>query len=375
MKIEQTTRVQGGWTTGASRGTVTKAQLALVFGSPTALADPTMWSELSTRYAGARIVGCSTAGEIAGTTVSDDTLVVTAVELEHGRIAVAAVRVDPTLDSCALGKRLAAQLPVEGLVHVLVVSEGLKVNGSGLVSGLVSVLPAKVRVTGGLSGDGARFGSTTVCVDGPSPSDQIVAIGFYGERLHVSYGSRGGWDRFGPERMITSSTGNVLRELDGEPALDLYKRYLGDHASGLPASGLLFPLEIWSEGSEPVVRTILSVDEREKTMTFAGDLPVGYRARLMKANFERLIGGASTAATESLGEAPGPDLAILISCVGRKLVLRQRIEEEVEAVREVFGDDTVMTGFYSYGEVSPFSRSSPCELHNQTMTVTTISER
>lgn len=375
MKIEQTTRVHGGWTTGASRGTVTKPQLALVFGSPTAMTDPTTWSELSKRYVGARIVGCSTAGEIAGTTVSDDTLVVTAVELEHGRIAVGAVRVDPALDSCALGKRLGAQLPAEGLVHVLVISEGLKVNGSGLVSGLVSVLPAKVRVTGGLSGDGARFGSTTVCVDGPTPCDQIVAIGFYGERLHVGYGSRGGWDRFGPERAITSATGNVLRELDGEPALDLYKRYLGDHAAGLPASGLLFPLEIWSEGSEPVVRTILAVDEQEKTMTFAGDLPVGFRARLMKANFERLIGGASTAASESLGKEPAPDLAILISCVGRKLVLRQRIEEEVEAVREVFGEDTVMTGFYSYGEVSPFSQTSPCELHNQTMTVTTISER
>lgn len=375
MKIEQTTRVDGEWITSASRGTVTKAQLALVFGSPTALGEATLWSELAARYAGARIVGCSTAGEIAGTTVSDDTVVVTAVELEHGHIAIGTVRLDPALDSSALGKRLAVQLPTEGLVHVLVISEGLKVNGSGLVSGLVSVLPAKVRVTGGLSGDAARFGRTTVCVDGPTPTDQIVAIGFYGERLQVSYGSRGGWDRFGPERAITSSSGNVLRELDGEPALDLYKRYLGDHASGLPASGLLFPLEIWSEGSEPVVRTILAVDEVAKTMTFAGDLPVGYRARLMKANFERLIGGASTAATESLGGETGPDLAILISCVGRKLVLGQRIEEEVEAVREVFGEDTVMTGFYSYGEVSPFSRASPCELHNQTMTVTTISER
>jgi len=375
MKIEQHVRTAGGWVAGGARGATTHPQLALVFASPTALRDPATWSDLATRYAGARVVGCSTAGEIAGTNVTDDTVVVTAIELEHGHVAIAAVRLDTAPDSHALGAQLAAQLPAAGLVHVLVISEGLRINGSALVGGLVSVLPAGVSVTGGLSGDGARFEGTTVCVDGPTPTDQIVAIGFYGERLHISYGSRGGWDRFGPERTITSSTGNVLRELDGEPALDLYKRYLGEHAAELPASGLLFPLEIWTDGGEPVVRTILAVDEKERTLTFAGDLPTGYRARLMKANFERLIDGASSAATASLDGGASPDLAILISCVGRKLVLKQRIEEEVEAVREIFGDATVMTGFYSYGEVSPFSPSAPCELHNQTMTVTTISER
>jgi hypothetical protein len=60
--------------------------------------------------------------------------------------------------------------------------------------------------------------------------------------------------------------------------------------------------------------------------------------------------------------------------VGRRLVLRQRIEEEVEAVREVLGGAPVMTGFYSYGEISPLNPSARCALHNQTMTVTTLTE-
>jgi hypothetical protein len=60
--------------------------------------------------------------------------------------------------------------------------------------------------------------------------------------------------------------------------------------------------------------------------------------------------------------------------VGRKLVLKQRIEEEVEAIRDVFGDGTVLTGFYSYGEISPFAPGEPCALHNQTMTITTFTE-
>ena len=268
-------------------------------------------------------------------------------------------------------------MPHGGLVHVLIISEGLSINGSALVAGLVATLPAGVGVTGGLSGDGARFARTTVCLDGPSPTQQVVAIGLYGARLHIGCGSRGGWDPFGPERRITRSVGNVLYELDGEPALDLYKRYLADHAAGLPASGLLFPLAIRGATGEPVVRTILAVDETARSLTFAGDMPTGHRARLMKASVDRLVDGATSAAQVAL-EGTGttaPDLALLISCVGRKLVLKQRVEEELEAVRDAFGAHTAMTGFYSYGEISPFSPSAPCELHNQTMTITTISER
>jgi len=170
----------------------------------------------------------------------------------------------------------------------------------------------------------------------------------------------------------------VLYELDGHSALQLYKRYLGEHASGLPATGLLFPLSLrTNEGDSGVVRTILSVSEIDQSLTFAGDVPVGSYARLMKANFDRLIDGAIGAARTSyqaLGSS-SPDLAILISCVGRKLVLKQRVEEEVEGVREILGERTVLAGFYSYGEISPFTPRASCELHNQTMTITTFSEQ
>jgi hypothetical protein len=377
MYIEQHVKMNGAWNATRAEASPHAAQVALVFGPAALLEDPATWVELTGKFPKARIIGCSTAGEIAGVHVHDDGLVATAFSFEHGHIAVATAPLTANPDCKALGAQLAAGLPHEGLVHVLVVSEGLKVNGSSLVEGLVGGLPAGVGVTGGLSGDGARFQRTVVCVDGPAPTEQIVALGLYGARLRVGCGSRGGWDPFGPERRITRSVGNVLHELDGEPALDLYKRYLADHATQLPASGLLFPLAIRGETGDPVVRTILAIDEAARTLTFAGAMPTGHRARLMKANVEHLVDGASSAAQTSLGgtEIANPDLAILISCVGRKLVLKQRVEEEVEAVRDVFGAGTVITGFYSYGEVAPFSPAAPCELHNQTMTVTTISER
>ena len=353
------------------------AQLALVFSTTAMLREGLVWNELRAALPHARIVACSTAGEIADTTVYDDSVVCTAVRFEHSDVAIATVELDEAADAHRLGSLLAARLPHEGLVHVFVLSDGLNVNGSGLVAGIVECLPEGVAVTGGLSADGSSFQCTAVCVDGPQPYKQVAAIGFYGQRLKIGYGSLGGWDSFGPERRITKAAGNVLYELDGEPALDLYKLYLGEHATGLPASGLLFPLAVRSDGGLPVVRTILSVDENNRSLTFAGDMPHGYRARLMRANFERLVDGASEAAkiTQQKIGAATPELALLVSCVGRKLVLKQRIEEEVEAVRDVLGDGAVLTGFYSYGEISPFAPSARCELHNQTMTITTLSER
>jgi hypothetical protein len=353
------------------------AQLVLVFGGTAQLSDQGTFLRLRKAFSNAILLGCSTAGEIFDTRVLDDSIVVTAVEFEHTGLRLAQTDISDMAQSGTAGEYLAAALPHEDLTHVLVLSDGLKVNGTALTNGLKAGLPEKVLVTGGLSGDGERFVRTLVCANSMPVEGKIAALGFYGDRLRVGFGSLGGWDPFGPERLITRAEGNVLYELDNQSALELYKKYLGPHAAGLPATGLLFPLALRSgDGTQGLVRTILAVSEADQSMTFAGDMPEGSYARLMKANFERLIDGAIGAARschEKLGDSPA-DLAILISCVGRKLVLKQRIEEEVEGVREVLGEHPVLAGFYSYGEISPHTPSARCELHNQTMTITTFAE-
>ena len=238
-------------------------------------------------------------------------------------------------------------------------------------------MPESVKVTGGMAGDGSRFEETLVIWNDLVASGLIAAIGLYGDRIKIGYGSLGGWTTFGPKRMVTKSQGNVLYELDGVSALDIYKKYLGEYASGLPATGLLFPLSLYNEiGDRSVVRTILAVDETEKNLTFAGDIPENSIVQMMQFNFDRLVDGAITAAQNSLVNiSASPDLAILISCVGRKMVLKQRIEEEVEGVQEVVGLSTMLAGFYSYGEIAPTAFGDYSELHNQTMTITTFSEQ
>lgn len=379
MRVEQKRWTKArGWEGEVSGGLGESAQLVMLFGGTSILKEQKYLDEIKRVYPKAHLFGCSTAGEIYGTQVSDDSLVVTAVGFEHTQLEGASIKITEVGNSFQAGERLAQSLDKEGLVHLLVLSDGLKINGSDLVKGLTKHLPEKVSITGGLSGDGGRFEETLVFLDAPPKRDTIAVLGLYGNRLKVGYGSFGGWDSFGPDRLITKSKGNVLYELEGGSALELYKKYLGEHAQGLPATGLLFPLNLRTkEGETGVVRTILSVSEEEQSMTFAGDVPEGAYVHLMKANFDRLIDGAVEAAKTSyqaIGSS-SPDFAILISCVGRKMVLKQRIEEEVEGVRDVLGHRTVLTGFYSYGEISPSMPGSACKLHNQTMTITTLAER
>jgi hypothetical protein len=374
MKVEQIAWSEhSGWQKPAA---IANAQMVLVFGHRSALENSGFTGDLATHWPAAARVGCSTAGQIQGTDVSDDGAVATAVHFDYTDVRVATAHVTAA-DSAAAGAALAKRLAAPNLVHVLILSEGLDINGEALVRGLGETLPSSVSVTGGLSADGEHFKETLVLCDDTAKKNTVAAIGLYGSRLKVGYGSLGGWDPFGPERQITRSEGNVLYELDGQSALALYKRYLGDHAADLPASGLLFPLSLRTRDvSAPVVRTILSVNEADQSLTFAGDVPAGGYVRLMKANFDRLIDGAVGAGRVSAEALGTPvDLALLISCVGRRMVLRQRVEEEVEGVRDIVGPDAAITGFYSYGEISPFTPKARCELHNQTMTVTTLSER
>jgi hypothetical protein len=350
------------------------AQLVLAFGATGTVTGGQSWSELRRRHPGAILLGCTTGGEIHGCDVLDESLSATAIRFDHTEIAAA--EADIAQGSFEAGRSIGAKLARPDLKALFVLSDGTRTNGSDLVRGLREAAGPNVVLVGGLAGDGPNFGTTYVGLNGQPSAGKVAAIGLYGDKLNVGHGSAGGWDVFGPERRITKAKANVLYELDGKPALDLYKRYLGPEAAGLPGSALLFPLRIYptDRPEQAIVRTVVGIDEEARTMTFAGDMPEGYCAQLMRGNFDRLIQGAAHAAEQAQGESEGERVAILVSCIGRKLLLGQRTREEVEAVQAVLGADTHLAGFYSYGEVSPHAVTGSDELHNQTMTITTLSE-
>ncbi|KJS02575.1 MAG: hypothetical protein VR65_05140 [Desulfobulbaceae bacterium BRH_c16a] len=364
-----------GWDNDPATGRAA-ADLVLIFGSTQVVTGSSCVARLREAFPKARMIGCTTAGEIVGTNVSDNRLIATAVSFRSTSILGACVSTHDYPNIVEATKALAGKIPREGLRHLFVLADGLLTNGSDIVRGLNEMLSAEIPVTGGLAGDGMNFKNSYIVFDGQVLSSSIAAIGFYGDKVKIGFGSSGGWVPFGPERLITRSRGNVLSELDGHSALELYKKYLGKYADQLPAAGLLFPLSILSDDTEEAfVRTIMFVDEKNQSLGFAGDVPTGSYARFMRAVPDDLIDGAAEAAKISKG--PGgdaPELCILISCVGRKAVLKQLTEEETESVEESYRTRPVMTGFYSYGEIAPFRPGDRVMLHNQTMTITTFSE-
>jgi hypothetical protein len=358
-----------------------KANLVVYFGTRGALADGKRYAELRDMFPGAHVIGCSTGGQIASKDIiSDDDIAAIVMSFDRTKLKLATAPASNADASRACGETIGKALAAPDLAGIFVLSDGLNVNGSALVAGITAITGAKVPVTGGLAGDGALFQETLVGGDCAPQKQMVAAIGFYGNAIRIGHGNAGGWDEFGPRRSITRSQGNVLFELDGAPALDLYKRYLEDEAAGLPGTALLFPLRI-SDPKQPeraLVRTVLAVDHDKKSMTFAGDMPQGWVSQLMRGSFHRLANGAALAARQSVAafsEKPGTDsAAILVSCIGRRLLMGQRTVEEVEAAGSELGPRMPVLGFYSYGEISPHGPSGVCQLHNQTMTVTTFTE-
>jgi hypothetical protein len=350
--------------------------LILGFGAKDVLLEQDIYATLNNSYPSANIVLCSTSGEIYDDAVLDNTVTIIIMEFENTLVKTVSLNIKDQPNSFEAGKMLFDKLNDAELSYVMIISDGGLVNGSELVRGIEQANTHNIPVTGGLAGDGDKFNYTVVGCNEKTKKGNIVAVGFYGKSLKIGHASMGGWEIFGPEKKVTRSASNRLYEIDNKSALELYKQYLGKYADELPGSALLFPLYVRPEGTNnAVVRTILSIDNDEQSMIFAGDIPEGSYVRFMKANFDKLIDAATHAASKALSQFPAkPKLALLISCVGRKLILGKRIDEEIEAVKDIFGEGTMLSGFYSYGEISPLNTNAKCELHNQTMTITTFDE-
>lgn len=351
--------------------------LVLVFGNRYMLEKDSIYNEVRQLFPDGHLVFGSTSGDITAQYVDDNSITVTAIEFERSTFDIKTSNVlNSDLDSFKTGENLVNQFKKDGLKHIFVVSEGSFVNGSQLTKGMNSATEDELLITGGLCGDAARFEKTVASYNENPKPGEIVAIGFYGETFEASFAIHGGWTPFGPERIVTKSDSNELFELDNQPALDLYKKYLGEKSKELPAAALLYPLNVQSENEDQsFVRTILNIDESKNTMILAGDIPEKSKVQLMMTNVDNIANASELAARQALEKRKTkPQLALLVSCIGRKLVLDQRVEEEIEEVVSIIGEDTKVCGFYSYGEIAPFNLEINCQLHNQTMTITLISE-
>lgn len=358
------------------------ANMVLVFGSIKRFSDSKLTSFLKERYPAAQIIGCTTSGEISPSGVYDESLQITAILWEKTVQRAIHVRMSNLQSSFDIAADIAKQLKADSLRTVLVLSDGLHVNGSELLEGFQSVL-GEVPIVGGMAGDGGAFVRTLQLFNDTVSDNMVIAIGLYGDDLITGSGALGGWKPYGPPRKITRSDKNVVYEMDGKPALPLYRMYIGEHfAKGLPGTGLKFPFAVIEEGRRDVekIRTLLAVDPKSNSLTFAGNVEEGETVRFCQTTHDRLVegaGGAADLVTESVRGAnvDQAGLALCVSCVGRKLVMADQVGDEIREVQRIFGPLTSITGFYSYGEFSPRPNTNDSVLHNQTMTIGYLSEK
>lgn len=376
MELIHTSYENGSWNKPLDGSMDSERTLIIIFSTFDADAMQAPLQELQNTYPSSYIVGASSAGTIYMDMLEENNCSVTIAKFKTTDMKLVTTSIKDMQESRNEGTKLATKLKDANLKHVFILSNGLHTNGSELIDGFNEVFESQVPTSGALAADEGKFESTWVIVDGKIDTHGITALGFYGEDIRYTASSQDGLDIFGIERLVTRSKANVLYELDGKPALEIYKKYLGEQAKKLPLSALSFPLSLMTDSNDKITRTIIGVDYDDNSMTFAGDIPEGSYVSFMKANLDRVIAGANAAATELyFDDYDGENiLSIAISCIGRKAVLKQRTEEELESVLEALPKNTMQIGMYSFGEISP-TQNRCCELHNQTMTLTAIWEK
>ena len=376
MQLEHFLYKDGYWDKTLNSAMDSENTLVILFSSFDIDAVRKPFQEIIEAYPHSLIMGASTAGTIYMDTIEEESCSVTVAKFTQTKLKLVTTSVKTMADSFEAGKHLGAALQDESLKHIFTLSNGLHTNGSELVGGLDASFKTQIPVSGALAGDNGSFEATWVITGKKIDPHGITALGFYGDKFRMSASFKDGLDIFGIQRLVTKSKANVLYELDGKPALEIYKKYLGPQAENLPLSALSFPLSIETDEEHNITRTILAVNFDDNSMTFAGDIPEGSYVSFMKANLDRVITGANQAAKELDFTEHNDEqiLSIAISCIGRKAILKQRAEEELEAVLEQMPKNTLQIGMYSFGEISPAGNKC-CELHNQTMTLTAIWEQ
>lgn len=338
------------------------------------------------------IVGGTTAGEISTAGYSTGSVVVMAIASDYLQF-VPGIGHNMSSDERACAVYMASDILSKGSfgqeAALLVFPNGMGGDGLRVLDGLHSVLGPGFEILGGYLGDDERFQSTFQYYNGMVYRDAIVGLMIYYRMdcVRTGIGVRSGFESIGNSFVCTASEGNIVREFDHVRALDLYKDFLGEERSArLPGVCLEYPFglidpELSTDGSDMFqLRCGLSVDHAKGTISLAASIPSGSSVTLTTASRGDIIQGARMAAEQALAGLSGaiPRLVVMFSCVGRKLVLGRRIQEEVAAIKECFGEKVPLIGFYTYGEIGPVNKMKPgydiAKFHNETVVLWVIGE-
>ncbi|MCP5108360.1 MAG: hypothetical protein GY950_33545 [bacterium] len=332
------------------------------------------------------MVGGTTAGEISTPGFSTESVVLVALRSDTLKFVTGiSDNMSKNEEACgtALVEDLRGKTALKDVLSLLVLPNGMGGDGVKVIDGLHLALGEDVEIVGGYLGNEGQSENTFQFYNGKVYEDAMPGLLIIGtEEFRTGIGVRSGFESIGNRLVCTDSEGNVVKELDNEPALDLYKELLGaERSKRLPGICLEYPFGLIDEkvslsGEEYFqLRAGLSVDHEEGTITLAGSIPEGSSITLTTASRGDIINGAGSAAEQAKESLRGavPRFVLMFSCVGRRRVLGRRTGEEVEAVKKVLGEDVPVIGFYTFGEIGPIDKMkaelSQAKFHNETLVV------
>jgi hypothetical protein len=336
------------------------------------------------------IVGASTAGEITTLgPLNKHSVAVMLLKSDRMRF-FAGVGNDIAHGARSAGKAVADAVKAkagEPLKTFMMFPDILAGNGADIVRGVQDSLGAHFPIVGGAAGDDFKFEKTYQYLDGIAYSGSVVGLGITGD-FKFGIGVKHGWIPIGMPRVVTKSSGSVLHELDGKPAIDIYDTYFGKEESAqlrtktLAKLAITYPLGMHVEGSdEMLIRDPITVDEHG-SITCAAEIPVGAEIQLMIGSREEAIVVAKEAAQNALAQLEGspPKAVIIFNCIARNKIFGERSGEEISAIQEVIGADVPLIGFYTYGEQAPLGGEvrniEQCKtaFHNETVVICVLAE-
>ena len=378
MKVEQKIwDKKSGWKNLNGSDLSKKANLVIAFGPENLIKETEKYEELKSMYPTADIVMSSSISGIIGNDIMDSSIVLSALHFEKTKIQTIEVDIREVKDSFDAGAHLSANLDKDDLSGLVVLSDSLPlVNGSHLLTGIYFNLSEHVPVTGGLSSN-YNNSSALIGLNKPPETGKIIGIGFSGQHFKIGHGIDAGWTSFGTERFITKAKDNVVYKLDHLTPYEFYTQYLEGIVESVDAASMHFPLGLRLEGTKSrLIRSALSINKKDGSMTFSGDVPEGGSVRMMKTNVSNLIDSAAAAARRSLTnfKIKNPDFSLVINCVGRSEILNEWSQEENDAIINNIGKDTSVMGTYSHGEFSPLDKNKKSELQNQSIIITSFKE-
>jgi hypothetical protein len=256
----------------------------------------------------------------------------------------------------------------------ITLAESVTVGGVSVINALKSRLGDEFPIFGGLAADQWSMKKTYQFYKREILTDTILVLLFSGNIIFSS-GLASGWTPIGHKKKTTKVDHNIVYEVDQEPILDFYNRYVGGDYKRVPTE---YPLAVFpNENSEKYyIRSPYTFNEKDRSVTFFGDVPENVVVQLVSGSIEKMSMASESALKEAIEAYKGnkPEAALVFTCSARKAILGLKVDKEYHYLQKNMPDHFPICGFYTYGEICPLENGRESYFHNGTIAVLLIGE-